>query len=101
MNSSDLNYLELIELMIRRCAYAEDLDAVAHFVYHPRHNGSSNVCLACFRGTDEHAWEDEDGERSLDASWLSDDHGHDATCSYLLARRELEPRRGEFARIGD
>lgn len=56
------------------CMYIEDVMALRHFIYHPRMNGASNVCLVCGVGTD-----------------LNTDDGHLDTCAYVKALKRVEP----------
>lgn len=53
------------------CAYPEDVQALKHFVFHPRHNGASNTCLVCGYAvaTEDPYWSD----------------GHASNCAYLKA----------------
>ncbi len=92
-----MNWDEVLELMVEHCSYAEDLDAVQHFVFHPRMNGCSNVCLMCGHGTSEFWHEDDAEDDAKSVPWEVDDRGHASFCSYAQARRKLEPKRGELA----
>lgn len=79
---------------IKACSYAEDLDALEHFVFHPRLNHCSNLCLVCGHGVSDMAgWPD---SATPSSSWPEDHAGHKASCVYALKRAELNPRRGEL-----
>lgn len=62
-----MNMATLVEAL-RQCSYREDVEALAHFVFHPRYNGASAQCLICFHYIGE------------------DDSGHNARCEYDRAR---------------
>lgn len=72
---------------IEDCCYSEDLDALDHFVFHPRLNGASVTCLLCFQAIPP-APDDANVDPYV--------YGHDESCLYALKYKELNPRRGEL-----
>jgi len=52
--------------------YIEDVRALKHFVFHPRYNGCSNLCLVC-----------EQAAGCDDPDWSSE--GHASGCGYVQA----------------
>ena len=53
--------------------YIEDVRALKHFVFHPRYNGASNLCLVCEQAA---------GDGQGDPDWLA---GHAQGCGYAQA----------------
>jgi hypothetical protein len=51
-------YNNALEALLSQCPYIEDVKALKHFVFHPRLNGDSNLCLLCDNavGTDDPLW---------------------------------------------
>lgn len=61
----DLNHW--LTVALNSAGFAEDVEALGHFVLHPNWNGCSNVCVLC--------------DSALDDT----EDGHDDQCPYLLA----------------
>jgi hypothetical protein len=59
-----------LETALDWCGYIEDVRALEHFVFHPRLNGASNVCLLCWRS-------------------CFDDNGHLDACPYSVALKRV------------
>ena len=70
---TDEGYGFFLRQLLNHCNYDEDLEAARHFVFHPRRNGSSNVCLICDRGADGNLGE----------------YGHSGTCAWPEAVQRL------------
>jgi hypothetical protein len=54
--------------LLSQCDYEEDLAAARHFVFHPRRNLASNLCLIC--------------ERPASGGLLQ--YGHSRACAYAV-----------------
>jgi hypothetical protein len=59
----------ILIIALEQCQYREDVEALEYFVFHPRYNGASNVCVLCLHGA---------GEK---------DDGHSASCAFGQAYR--------------
>lgn len=74
------DYIRDLEAMLdHHCSYPEDVSSLAHFVFHPRMNGCSNVCLVCGQGAD-----------------VDSTDGHATNCAY---RRALERTASEAGKL--
>lgn len=69
--------IDLVRLLLASCVYPEDVAALVHFVFHPRYNGASRLCLMCMQ-------HDVDGE------------GHAADCEYRVALARTMPLAGQL-----
>jgi len=61
---------ELLIQALAQCSYEEDVEALSHFVFHPRYNGASSQCLICHGNSPE-----------------ANDEGHSDDCEYREAYR--------------
>ena len=88
--SSKMDFSEALDEMLSHCMYREDIEALHHFVFHPRHNGHSNVCNACqYAVGDERDWANDVPPDLVDGI---ESQGHQETCAYLQAARRVAPR---------